>query len=93
MLVVFLASMVLAAPGAGPGAPSEAMALPGTALLTLQGDLAAQMVAGIDAFLMKGLEASIERRQRYWRRDFASYEAYVVSVDPNRERFKTIIGG
>jgi len=58
----------------------------------MEGDLAAAMVAGIDAFLMRGLGASLERRQEHWQRDFSSPEAYAASVAPNRERLRVIIG-
>ena len=66
--------------------------LPGTQPLTLQGDLSAQMVAGIDRFLTRETEQSIGERQKYWQRDFSSVEAYDKSVQPNRERLRTIIG-
>jgi len=66
--------------------------LPGTGPLAMEGDPAAAMVAGIDAFLMRELGASIERRQEHWQRDFTSGEAYAASVAPNRERLRTIIG-
>jgi dienelactone hydrolase len=67
-------------------------ALPDTQPLTLQGDLSAQMVAGIDRFLTRETEQSIGERQKYWQRDFSSAEAYDKSVQPNRERLRTIIG-
>jgi len=66
--------------------------LPGTVPLTMQGDLAAQMVAGIDRYLMRETAASIERRAQHWKRDFASRDAYAKSVAPNRERLRKIIG-
>src|SRR5262245_51708019 len=73
-------------------AAQEVAALSGTKPLTLQGDLSAQMVAGIDKFLMREIERSIEERQKLWQRDFASREAYEKSVQPNRERFRKSIG-
>src|SRR5439155_13962731 len=60
--------------------------------LTLQGDLSAQMVAGIDKFLSREIEKSVAERQNFWKRDFSSIEAYEKSVQPNRERLKKIIG-
>jgi dienelactone hydrolase len=57
-----------------------------------EGDLAAQMVAGIDRFLTRETEASIARRARHWQRDFSSPEAYARSVAPNRQRLRQIIG-
>src|SRR3954453_20071846 len=66
--------------------------LPGTAPLTREGDLAAQMVEGIDKYLMRETAASVERRKQYWKPDFSSPEAYAKSVQPNRERLKKILG-
>ncbi|HOZ45303.1 MAG TPA: dienelactone hydrolase family protein [Candidatus Hydrogenedentes bacterium] len=57
-----------------------------------EADMAVEMVAGIDRFLMREIDASIEARRQHWRRDFASHEAYTESVNANRERLKTIIG-
>jgi putative membrane-bound dehydrogenase-like protein len=84
--------------GDGPvaaGAPAPAPradALPGTAPLDLQGDLAAVMVAGIDRFLLREIDASVEKRSAYWKRDPSSREAYAKSVEPNRERLKKMLG-
>src|SRR5438552_2048227 len=70
----------------------EVVPLPGTQPLTLQGDLSAQMVAGIDRFLLREIERSVAERQRLWQRDFSSAEAYEKSVEPNRRRLRKIIG-
>src|SRR5664279_2946249 len=67
-------------------------ALPATQPLTLQGDLSAQMVAGIDRFLTRESEQSIGGREKYWKRDFTSAKAYDESIQPNRERLRTMIG-
>ncbi len=66
--------------------------LPQTEALTLEGDLSAQMVAGIDKFLLRETDQSVEARARFWKRDLASPEAYTKSVQPNRDRFLRIIG-
>jgi dienelactone hydrolase len=66
--------------------------LPGTERLTMEGDIAAQMVAGIDKFLLREIELSVERRERFWKRDFSSPEAYNKSIEPNRQRLKKILG-
>ncbi len=66
--------------------------LPDTKPLTREGDLAAQMVEGIDKYLMRELTASVEKRKQYWKPDFSSPEAYSKSVQPNRERLKKILG-
>ncbi|MFA6563862.1 MAG: dienelactone hydrolase family protein [Verrucomicrobiia bacterium] len=66
--------------------------LPGTQPLTGTNDLSMGMIAGIDRYLDRELAASVERRAAKWKRDFSSPEAYVKSIEPNRERFKKIIG-
>lgn len=66
--------------------------LPHTKPLEMEGDLSAQMVAGLDVFLSRETEKSISDRARHWRRDFSSREAYEQSVTPNRERLARIIG-
>jgi cephalosporin-C deacetylase-like acetyl esterase len=65
---------------------------PGTEPLEMQGDLADQMVAGIDRFLLKQIDASVERRGRYWKRDFSSAEKYNESVAENRKHLAKILG-
>jgi len=66
--------------------------LAGTAPLTLEGDIAAQMVAGIDKFLLREIDLSVQRREKHWNRDFSSPEAYSKSIEPNRQRLKKILG-
>src|SRR5215469_2930973 len=72
--------------------PLHAEPLPDTKPLTREGDLAAQMVEGIDKYLMRELAASVEKRKQYWKPDFSSAEAYTKSVQPNRERLKKVLG-
>jgi dienelactone hydrolase len=72
--------------------PAPAEPLPGTQPLTRPGDLAAQMVAGIDAYLMHQLADSVEGRRTFWKPDYSSSEAYGRSVEPNRERLRRILG-
>lgn len=66
--------------------------LVGTQPLTMEGDIAAQMIAGIDMFLLRELELSVGRREKFWKRDFSSPEAYTKSIEPNRQRLKKILG-
>ena len=66
--------------------------LPGTELLTRKGDLAAQMVDGIHAYLLQRTAASVKDRQELWHRDYANHKAYEASVAANRERFAKVIG-
>jgi cephalosporin-C deacetylase-like acetyl esterase len=70
--------------------PAEPLA--GTKPLTTEGDLAAQMVAGIDKYLMRAIAASVASRAQYWKSDYSSVAAYTKSVQPNRDRLKAIIG-
>jgi dienelactone hydrolase len=58
----------------------------------MDGDIAATMIDGIDRFLMKETERSVEGRERFWKRDFSSREAYEKSIEPNRRRLAHILG-
>src|SRR5437016_13932677 len=66
--------------------------LPGAAALTIEGDIASQMVDGIDRFLMKQIEKAAANRERFWKLDFSSKEAYEKSIAPNRARLAHILG-
>lgn len=74
------------------GEDQPANSLRGTKPLTLQGDIAAQMVAGVDKFLLNEIEKSVERRGSHWKRDFSSAAAYNKSIEPNRNRLAHILG-
>src|SRR5690348_6402212 len=81
--------------GEGPDSTSQTISvqvLPGTAPLTLQGDLAAKMVDGIHQFLLHQIQEAAQERGRLWQRNYQSVEDYHRSVSPNRERFRQIIG-
>jgi dienelactone hydrolase len=66
--------------------------LPNTTLLTTPGDLASNLVAEADRFLLQQLANSETNRARHWRRDFSSTEAYDKSIETNRARLTHIIG-
>ncbi len=66
--------------------------LVGTQPLTLQGDLSARMIAGIDRFLTAETERAIAERAPFWQRDFSSAGAYEQSISAHRERFRRMIG-
>ena len=66
--------------------------LPGTDCLAMEGDLAEQMVAGIDKFVSREIAASTRRRAKHWKRGVSSHTKYAESVSSNRERFCKIIG-
>ncbi len=77
----------------GPASPARKVeTLAGTNPLTVEGDLAAQMVAGIDKYLMRELDASVKQRQALWKPDYSSPEAYERSLQPHRDRLRKIIG-
>ncbi|MFZ9856041.1 MAG: hypothetical protein ACO3I0_13060, partial [Limisphaerales bacterium] len=66
--------------------------LPGTRPLTQTGDLAHALVGGIDRYLDRVLEAAPEARARHWHRDLGSPEAYVRSIETNRQQLARILG-
>jgi dienelactone hydrolase len=66
--------------------------LPGTARLTLQGDIASQMIDGVDRFLLRETAASVAEREQHYQRDFSSPEKYTESLAPNRARLAKILG-
>ena len=66
--------------------------LPGTEPLTLSGDIASNLVAGVDRFLLRELDRSVERRSQYWQPDFSSGAAYATSASTNRHRLAHILG-
>ncbi len=95
-LVAFVSVAWLAGAGSG-AAPGQAAGggdscLPATQRLTDARDLAMEMVAGIDRYFVRELGESAGRRERHWRRDCSSPEAYARSVEPNRRRLAKIIG-
>ena len=71
---------------------SELAVFEGTKLLSMQGDIASELVAGVDRFLLREIAESEAKRERHWKRDFSSPEAYVKSVEPNRKRLAHILG-
>ena len=66
--------------------------LHGTTALTLEGDLAAQMVEVLDGYVTDAVARSVEKRETLWHRDYSSHEAYTESVEPNRARLRKQIG-
>ncbi|MBM3800975.1 MAG: hypothetical protein FJW26_01560 [Acidimicrobiia bacterium] len=91
MTITFLAILIYFLGLASPVEAQQA-ALQGTRVLTLEGDLSLQMREGIDKFLLHELERSIEERQKLWKRDYSSLQAYQKSVEPNRARFRKYVG-
>ena len=69
-----------------------AQALPGTKLLEGKSDFARVMVEGIDRYLTKQTELAAKGRAKSWQPNFSTVDAFNKSVQPNRERFRKIIG-
>lgn len=73
-------------------ASETARVLHGTAPLTAEGDLAAQMVEALDGYVTDAVARSPEKREILWNRDYSSHEAYAKSIASNRQRFRKQIG-
>ena len=66
--------------------------LPGTQPLTREGDFSAQMVAGIDQFLLRELDRTNRERGQRWKPDHSSPAAYSAWLGSQRTRLSTMIG-
>lgn len=66
--------------------------LPGTELLTMEGDIASHLVGGVDRFLLRELESSVSARQKHWKRDSSSTAAWLDSVSGNRQQLAHRLG-
>lgn len=75
-----------------PASAGEVVPLPSTKPLNEQGDLADKMMDGLHTYIEGKITHSVKRRARHWSRDFSSPTAYDRSIQPNRDRFKKIIG-
>ena len=70
----------------------ENQVLEGTEALTLEQDLATQMVEDLDNYVSRAIVSSKENRESLWNRNYSSHAAYTESIQPNRERFIKQIG-
>ncbi len=66
--------------------------IPGTEPLTVEGDIASQMIDGVDRFLLREIDESVAKRPKFWQRDVSSPEAYSTSIEPNRKHLAHILG-
>ncbi len=66
--------------------------LPEFPQLTIEGDVAAQLVDGVDRFLLKQIEKSASSRTQFWNRDLSSPANYASSISKNREALAKILG-
>ncbi|MBI3862828.1 MAG: hypothetical protein HY290_13135, partial [Planctomycetia bacterium] len=85
-----MAVLFVLAAGVARGAEPEPLA--GTKALTIEGDIASHLVDGVDKFLLRELDKSVERRAKLWKYDFSSAEAFNKSIEPNRQRLAHILG-
>lgn len=76
----------------GPVVGQQPDVLPGTQRLTMEGDIASHLVAGVDRFLLREVEKSAERRLARWHADSSSWEAYQRWLEPKRKRLAHILG-
>ncbi len=70
-LTCHLASLAIAEE-AGPAVP----VLPSTQPLTMSGDIASELVDGVDRFLLGEIEKSVERGAAFWNRDTSWPQKY-----------------
>jgi len=89
IVVLFLSLAYLVA---GLSAAGDLATLPSARPLTMTGDIASQLVEGVDRFLLRETERSIEQRAQFWHRDVSSVEKYNASIEPNRRRLAHILG-
>jgi len=57
-----------------------------------EADLSGRLMEGAHQFVERAIAQSVANRTSFWHRDIGSAEAYANSVQPNRDRLKTIIG-
>jgi dienelactone hydrolase len=69
-----------------------ARTLKGTDPLTMEGDIASQLVDGVDKFLLREIDAAGKNRERFFRRDMATVRSYTEGLEPNRKRLAHILG-
>lgn len=73
--------------------PPRGATLPQTAPLSWpEADLSTRLMDGAHAFAERQIAESVAHRAARWSRDFSSPAAYARSVEPNRARFRSILG-
>jgi dienelactone hydrolase len=89
---ILTATVLLGSTAALSAEPGKPQPLPGSAALDWTDDIAVRIVEEAHRFLVRKTAESVAGREKYWKRDFSSPEAYVRSIEPNRQRFKKLIG-
>ncbi|MFM7843475.1 MAG: hypothetical protein ACKPEY_04485 [Planctomycetota bacterium] len=87
-----LSGLVLLAAADVVGQEKSGPPLPNTQPLTIEGDIASQLVDGVDKFLLREIDQSVARRAAFWKRDLSSPAAYDQSITANRQRLQQILG-
>ncbi len=85
-----LLGLAVAGPVAAVGTAGDV--LPDTLPLTMEGDIADALVAGVDRFLLEETARSIERRRQYWQPAANTVAAYRESIRPNLQRLAHLLG-
>src|ERR1043166_4284624 len=80
----------LGGPALNPSAQSQTLA--GTATVTMEGDIASNLVTGADQFLLRKIDEATAGGGRFWHRDFSSWQAYEQSLATNRQHLAHILG-
>ncbi len=81
-----------AARGLDLASPSIAETLPGTADYKGDEDLTVLSIVQWNRYLLQSISSAKAQRERFWKRDASSPQAYERSVAPNREHLRRTIG-
>lgn len=90
--VPLLASLILLAGLAAAADAAPPHSLPSTQPLDWSGDIASNLVAGVDRFLLRKLDESVAARAAHWRRDPQSADSWNASVLTNRQYLAQHLG-
>jgi dienelactone hydrolase len=82
-------AILLAAPLAGADGVPETL---GAEPLVWEGELDVRMMDGLHVFIERKIAESGKHRPKYWNRALGAGEDYAASIEPNRKRFRQMIG-
>ncbi|MGE5191134.1 MAG: dienelactone hydrolase family protein [Deltaproteobacteria bacterium] len=82
-------TILLAAPLAGADGGTDPL---GAEPLVWEGDLDVRMMDGLHVFVERKIAASVKNRPQYWNRMLEPGGNYAASIEPNRQRFRQMIG-
>src|SRR3954470_20079771 len=85
-------ALLLCALAISDAAADDPETLPGTASLTMTGDLSKQMHEAADREMDRRMAGAQAQRETHWHRDASSPVAYEKSVAQNRDHLKGILG-